>query len=332
MPKFLGSLDYSLYDFYVANSSISKNDQRTAIAVFAYNRPEKLEACLKSLLRSEESKQLDIWIFQDGEKSGFQDVNHHKTTEVIKGFTKIRDIHLQQANTNLGLQESIILGINHVFEKFSRIIVIEDDLILSTSFIKFCLNYLDIYENDSRVASIHGYAYPIENSSNRPYFLQGADCWGWATWKDRWNHFEPDAKKLLNNLKRKKLEYKFDLNGSVGYSNMLYRQSIGKLNSWAIRWHASMYLENRVTLYPPQSLIRNDGMDGSGTNLKATDVFETELGKFDNFDVYVEPFVSTKILKSLIRYHRKNNRYNLLKIITYKILDLSGMYGKIVFK
>ena len=198
-----------------------------------------------------------------------------------------------------------------------------------------------LYEMQAEIYKIAGLKHNSNTKDRKLLQLLGTDwgrntkfpnIWGWATWKDRWNLFEPDAKKLLNNLKRKKIEYKFDLNGSVGYSNMLYRQSIGKLNSWAIRWHASMYLENRVTLYPPQSLIRNDGMDGSGTNLKPTDVFETELGKFDNFDVYVEPFVSTKILKSLIRYHRKNNRYNLFKIITYKILDLSGMYGKIVFK
>jgi hypothetical protein len=40
----------------------------------------------------------------------------------------------------------------------------------------------------------------IENLSE-PFFIRGADCWGWATQKRGWEIFESDGQKLLNEVK-----------------------------------------------------------------------------------------------------------------------------------
>ena len=40
----------------------------------------------------------------------------------------------------------------------------------------------------------------------------------------------------------------------------------GKLDSWAIRWYWSVFMENGIVLYPPESLVNNTGLDGSGTH------------------------------------------------------------------
>ena len=50
---------------------------------------------------------------------------------------------------------------------------------------------------------------------------------------------------------------------------MLEDQVKGRNNSWAIRWHASMFLENMFTLYPKTSLVKNNG---------------TKYGTHSNFD------------------------------------------------
>ncbi len=57
---------------------------------------------------------------------------------------------------------------------------------------------------------------------------------------------------------------------------MLHNQVEGKVNSWAIRWYASAFLQNKLTLYPGKSLVKNIGTDGSGTNFtNSTGDFET---------------------------------------------------------
>ena len=48
--------------------------------------------------------------------------------------------------------------------------------------------------------------------------------------------------------------------------HIVRRQTEGKNNSWAIRWNASLFLKDILSLNVGKSLIQNNGFDGSGTN------------------------------------------------------------------
>ena len=78
------------------------------------------------------------------------------------------------------------------------------------------------------------------------------------------------------------LSYEFSLEKRAGFYNMLKDTCKGKIDSWAIRWHASMYLQNKLTLYPKVSFIHNIGNDGSGTHKAKTNSFKTKINL--NFD------------------------------------------------
>jgi hypothetical protein len=105
------------------------------------------------------------------------------------------------------------------------------------------------------------------------FFLRGGDCWGWGTWKNRWELFESDGVALLTQIEQNNLGENFDLQGSYPFTQMLRDQISGLNDSWAIRWHASLFLENRLTLYPAKSLINNSGFDGTGTHTGVSNVF-----------------------------------------------------------
>ncbi len=47
---------------------------------------------------------------------------------------------------------------------------------------------------------------------------------------------------------------------------MLEDQVSGKNDSWAIRWHASLFLRNKYCLHPVKMLVKNIGFDGTGTH------------------------------------------------------------------
>ena len=49
-------------------------------------------------------------------------------------------------------------------------------------------------------------------------------------------------------------------------STMLERQLQGEVDSWAIRWHLSVFMRQGLVLYPGRSLVKNTGFDGSGTH------------------------------------------------------------------
>ena len=165
-------------------------------------------------------------------------------------------------------------GVSEVIKKYGIIIVLEDDIITSRYFLKYLNQGLNLYENEYDVISIHAWAYPVKKILPETYFLKGADCQGWATWKRGWELFEPDGQKLLNEIEAKNLIKEFDFSGSYPYTQMLKDQIAGKNSSWAIRWYASAFLKNKLTLYPKESLIYNTGFDGSGVN----------CGNMDNFN------------------------------------------------
>jgi len=160
-----------------------------------------------------------------------------------------------------------------VLGSHGRVVVVEDDLLLSPHFLRYMNDGLALYAGNERVASIHGYRYPCTDPLPETFFLRGADCWGWATWSRAWQHFEPDGTALLARLRERRLTRAFDLDASFPYTRMLEDQVAGRNDSWAIRWHASCFLKELLTLYPGRTLVENIGNDSTGTHSARTEVF-----------------------------------------------------------
>jgi hypothetical protein len=263
--------------------------QLAPILVFGFNRPTHLRNCLKSLMENPESYDSDVYIFLDGPQRPDQVDIIEKTFQVTEDFNNFKNKTVVRRNHNLGLKKSIEMGIGQVFNSSSRVIVLEDDLTVSCRFLEYMNSALNYYENVKQVSSIQGFSY-LNFSLNSNYFLRGGDCWGWGTWKDRWMLYNPNGHVLLNDLIHKKLTYKFDFNNGYPYTKLLYDAVIGKISSWAILWHATMFLQNKYSLYPSISLVTNNGGDGSGTNFEKTDKFSRNLGRELNlnFDTKIE--------------------------------------------
>lgn len=246
------------------------------IALFTYNRADHTKRTLDALLANELASESEIYIFSDGPKTlGDEKVASLRNyLSTVKGFKKINIIHHA---INKGLANSIIDGVKAVLSLHNSIIVMEDDLLTSPHFLTYMNDGLKKYQDNLDVISIHAYNYPVDIKSQSTFFLRGADCWGWATWKRGWDLFNPNGEELLKKIKEKNFQEDFDFYGSYPYVKMLEDQVSGKNNSWAIRWYASAYLENKLTLYPAQSLVCNIGLDGSGTHCQSEKKLESNL-------------------------------------------------------
>lgn len=223
----------------------------------------------------------DLVIFSDGPKNESSELEVTRVREYVLSITGFRSVSVIESRVNKGLARSIIEGTQAVLKDHETVIVLEDDMITSPYFLKFMNEGLAMYENDERVVSIHGYVYPIRKKLPQSFFLRGADCWGWATWRRGWALFEPDGARLLSELERRQLTREFDFNGSYPFTQMLRDQIVGLNDSWAIRWQASAFLKDRLTLYPGRSFVRNIGFDSSGTHSGVTDVYEAGLQSED---------------------------------------------------
>lgn len=242
---------------------------KAPVALFVYNRPLHTRQTLLSLSNCEEASDTDLFIFCDGQKPDASEENKIAIREVrriIREQKWCKRIEIVESEHNKGLSRSIISGVTELVNRFGKLIVLEDDMDLSPWFLKFMNEGLDLYANEDAVISLTGYSWPVKEKLPETFFLRGTYCWGWATWKRGWELFDPDGRKLMQELEARKLTGLFDFNNSHFYTQMLKDQVEGRNDSWALRWYASAFLENKLTLLPARSLVQNIGIDGSGVH------------------------------------------------------------------
>lgn len=244
------------------------------VAVFAYNRPDHLQKVTEALARNPEATATRLFVYSDAPKNAAAVERVEQVRSHAHGLKAFDSVEVIEQQSNQGVAESIVNGVTDLTARFGKVIVLEDDLLPSSHFLAYLNDALDFYENDDRVISVHAYSYPVSSVLPETFFLRGADCWGWATWKRGWDLFEADGRKLLRELEHHKLTYDFDFNGSYPYTEMLRDCIDGKNDSWAIRWYASALLLGKLTLYPRSSQVQNIGADGSGYHVGATRSFE----------------------------------------------------------
>ena len=282
------------------------SESHAPIAIFAFNRPNHLANCLQSLERSVGLENSEGTIFIDGARNDQEAILVSSTVGVALKFASKYNFRVEARQENFGLAKSITSGIDEMFSRSSKLIIIEDDLILAKGFLGFMNKGLSRYENNSGVASISGYQYPIEKELHTSVFLKGADCWGWATWKDRWEQTSFSGKELLDQIRTKKLANEFNLEGSNNYVDLLEKQILGEINSWAILWHASMFLQNRLSLYPPYSLVSNEGGDGLGTHFGNNQLYAQKISDEMDFSFPSSFEQSEEYRDALIEFYQKN--------------------------
>lgn len=237
-----------------------------AVAVFAYRRPQALQACLISLAACEEAAGLDVTVFVDGPAEESECAWVDETVGIAHSFAAFRSLTVCRSERHLGMGASIIRGISQVLENHPSVIVLEDDLIVQPGFLRFILDGLDRYAGDDRVFSVCGYTNRIrlpKDYSADAYFCSRSSSWGWGTWKDRWESVDWNPTPAdLQQYRRS-----FAAWGGSDCPDLLRGWMEGKNASWAIRFCFSEFLQRKLSLFPVKSLVdASAGFDGSGTN------------------------------------------------------------------
>lgn len=251
------------------------------IALFTYNRADHTQQAVESLLKNAEAKDSDLFIFSDGAKTPEKQKGVDENRAYIRSFKNdndtltlrhadatitpyFRTVTIIEREKNWGLANSLIAGITEIVNKFSRVIVVEDDLILSPYFLQFMNDALEKYKDEDRVASISAFLNPVEGDVPETFFLRYFACWGWATWKRGWDILINDDRELLRRLRWKKND--FNIGGTGPFYGILYCDKVGLNDSWAVRFYASQFLAGKLQLFPGKSLALQNGMDGTGTH------------------------------------------------------------------
>ena len=239
------------------------------IVLFVYNRPSHTRKTLEALMDNDLAELSVLYIYCDGPKveSSKDEIERiNEVRSVVNSKQWCHNVVVIEKQENIGLANSIKLGVTEVVNKHGNVIVLEDDIVTSSGFLKFMNDALTFYKSNEKVMHISGYMYPNNEVLPDTFFYNVPLCWGWATWKNCWDFFIDDSKYLWNKIQEKELLADFDKFGSNYLSSQLANNISGKLNTWFIKWHASVLLKGGYTLYPKMSLVDNIGFDNTGVH------------------------------------------------------------------
>lgn len=281
---------------------------RAPVILFVYNRLDKTKQTLCALNENVGVEETDLIIFADGakkidEREKVIEVRNYIENEFVV-MSRFHRVKLIKSDLNKGLANSIIEGVTEVIKQYGEAIVVEDDLVTSKDFINYMNSALEYYRDIPTIGSISGYTAPIKylKRYKRDVFItRKGECWGWATWKDRWLEVDWEVSDFVEYYKDMMKRREFNSIGG-GLDNMLCLQMEGKLDSWAVRWCYHLFCNKLLTVYPRVSKTYNIGMDGSGTHCTATNRYDIQLSntiKTCNFELLS---VNRKIEQEIARF------------------------------
>jgi len=250
----------------IQQHSSSEARDFSPVILFAFNRPSHTLKALLALAADDLALETNLYVYIDGprnlEDKGLVD-QVSLIVASISGFKRVEVIHRP---INYGLAKNIIEGVSEVVSKHGKVIVLEDDILVSPAFLSFMNKGLSYFESEKRVWHISGYVEPIITERSADTFLWRAmDCWGWATWEDRWKFYEKDAAKLVSQFSADEI-LRFNMEGGYDFWSQVLANLSGEINSWAVFWYATIFKNKGLCLSPYMAYTQNIGFDGSGVH------------------------------------------------------------------
>ncbi len=179
-----------------------------------------------------------------------------------------KNVNLDIKDKNAGLARSIIAGVTKLMNQYGQAIVVKDNLIVSSYYLRYMNEGLEYYRNNQKVWAMTSYGYELKalkNYGHDVYMGYRASSWDWASWKDRWETVDWEVSDYQQLLSDKRAQDRF-CRGGRDLMTYLTMQMNGQSDSWAIRWNYAASKQDMLTVYPRLGLVSNNGFDGSGTH------------------------------------------------------------------
>ena len=308
---------------------------------FAYNRPDKVILTLPIVLRHNFKK---IYIFVDGPKNK-KDINLiNQTIKNIESLTKLKKKIIKiYYKKNLGIKKNFFTSLDYVFKREKKAIIIEDDCLISNSFIRFCSKLLDIYQNDKKVWSISGFNlidHETKKYSKKFFFSKYFMVWGWATWSDRWFDFDKKSsfwKKWKNSSEFNKL---FSSKYELEYWLKIFNQVISnKITTWDYFIQLHFFKNQKYSIIPRINLVKNLGFDKNATNTIDYNIYldkkilqDQKINKLLKVNKINNNQKFDELIFNIAHHGERLKADNFIKLIIYYLLNFKRIFYKYLNK
>jgi len=285
------------------------------IVLFVYNRPWHTKQTVEALQKNELAKESELFIYCDEAKNEDAGKSVDEVREYIDKVDGFKKVTIIKREKNWGLADSIIDGVTKIVNEYGKIIVLEDDLVTSPYFLKFMNEALEFYKDEEKVWHISGWNYPIDTDGLDDVFLwRLMNCWGWATWADKWEYFEKDIDKTISKFSKKDIMI-FNLDGYELYWNQVILNKNNKINTWAVFWYATIFKQNGLCLNPSQTYVENIGHDGSGIHCGESDSYSNTLSSLKNINISCTLSENQLAFQKIQYFYKKQKKSLLVRVI-----------------
>ncbi len=253
----------------IVSGRLEMNDSvksAVGLAFFVYKRPDLTKQVIESLSRNPFPY---MYVFQDGLK----DEKHRREWEEVSQLINNIDFcktEIVISDYNKGLANSIIAGMNYVFDRHDRAIALEDDILLSPGYRDFmekCFDYFEDYDDVTSIAGVGAGTIIPDDYKWDVYFSYRMSSAAFGTWKKYWKDFYIDPFVLREiNLDSEKKAF-LDKAGN-DLEMMIHASVSGRIDTWATYWSLYQVKLKSYQVIPSIGLAKDIGREGGGTNSK----------------------------------------------------------------
>ena len=241
---------------------------RTPVVLLIFNRPDMTARVFDAVAAARPERLL---VVADGPRPGV--AGDAEACAAARTVTERVDwpceVKRDYSKANLGCARRVSSGLDCVFGQVEEAIILEDDCVPDPSFFAFCEELLARYRDDERVMAISGdnFQGARRRGAYSYYFSIFPHCWGWATWRRAWRHFDLAMAKWPEFRDSDRLAGLFHDPGAVRYWRDIFEGARnGEFDSWAYPWTFSCWAHGGLTVLPNVNLVSNIGFDERATH------------------------------------------------------------------
>ena len=240
------------------------------VLLIGWNRPAHIKKVINILAVLQPQ---EVYFACDGPKpndrASILDVE--KTRRTAEAAINWTNPHFLYQSRNLVCRIGVSTAISWFFERVEAGIVIEDDCQIHPDFLLFSSQLLDLYATDTRVWCITASNYQHSRVSGSSYYFSRYNhCWGWASWRRCWSHYDVDLTTLDKFISRGLLRSVAINSAEVKYWTQIWKtlRHSSHPDTWDYQWTYTCFVNNGLTITPNINLVNNIGYGPNATHTK----------------------------------------------------------------
>ncbi|BAW97785.1 methyltransferase FkbM (plasmid) [[Synechococcus] sp. NIES-970] len=241
---------------------------KTPVAFLVFNRPDTTQQVFNSICQAKPPKLL---VVADGPRETHPDdaAKCAAVRAIIDTVDWDCEVLTNYSDINLGCKNRVSSGLDWVFKEVEEAIILEDDCLPDQSFFPFCEELLEKYRDTEKIMAISGdnFQFSKKRTEYSYYFSIYNHCWGWATWRRAWQHYDVSMKQWgqINQIEFLNKNF-LNFWAAKYWQNKFNQTYLDKINTWDYQWTFTCWQKNGLTILPEVNLVKNIGFDSSGTH------------------------------------------------------------------